>query len=329
MAKLRLGIVGVGRHGSRYAKHAAFDVDDIELVAVSRRDPSAGAAAAERFGCEYVSEAETLVRRPDIDAVVLVTVPSALPPLVLAACETGKRVLVEKPVARTLDEGIALLAAIERAGIYCMAGHTLRFNAAVAALRRELASLGRLDSLLFSQRFPPQLDLAWLDTPEQSGGGSVLHTGVHCFDLLRWLAGTEVVAAASEGRSVCTRHTEDHFVASLATSDPGLLAQVACSRSTASRNGLIEASGEHGQVVVDHVLGTGYRLDAGGRRELEIGEPALTIPLVLQRLADDARADREPSIPYRDGLRAVAIADACYRSMGSHSFEAVRSLSVA
>ncbi len=327
-AKLRLGIVGAGKHGSRYAAHAARDVDGLELVAVCRRDPVLGEALADELGCAFEADAEKLVRRPDIDAVVLVTVPRLLPRLVEAAVETGKRLIVEKPVAPSLEEGLAMLAAIESAGAWCMAGHTLRFNAAVEALRRELPTLGRLDSFLFSQRFPPQLQLPWLDTPSESGGGNILHTGVHCFDLLRWLSGSEIASVAAQVRRVCTRNTEDHFVAALAMQSPGLLAQVACSRSTESRNGLIEVSGEHGQLVVDHVLGSGYRLSARGREDLVVDAPRMTVRFVLERLVDDAKRDLPSPIPFRDGLAAIAVAEACYRSAASLAFEKVSPIPV-
>ena len=323
-AKIRLGIIGAGKHGSRYATHAARDVDGLELVAVCRRDRVQGEALAADLGCEYEADAERLLERRDIDAVVLVTVPRLLPRFVEIAIATGKRMIVEKPVAPSLDAGRPLLAAIEKSGLYCLAGHTLRFNSAVEALRRALPSLGRLDSMLFSQRFPPQLQLGWLDTPEDSGGGNILHTGVHSFDLLRWITGCEVTAAAAQMRSVCTRRTEDHFVALLETDRPGLLAQAACSRSTDSRNGLIEATGEHGQIVVDHVLGTGYRLGPKGREELPVDPPRMTVKYVLDRFVDDARRDAPPPISYRDGLAAIAVADACYRAAASRTFEKVR-----
>jgi predicted dehydrogenase len=322
-AKLRLAVVGAGKHGSRYATHAARDVDGIELVAVCRRDKVKGEALANDLGCELSTEAEKLVTRRDIDAVVLAAVPSLLPTLIPLAVQSGKRLIVEKPVAPSIASGVPLLDLIETSGAYCLAGHTLRFNTAVEALRRELPSLGRIDSFLFTQRFPAQPDLVWLDTPEQSGGGNVLHTGVHCFDLLRWLSGSEVEAAAATLRSVQTTRTEDHFVSLLTMRRPGLLAQVACSRSTDSRNGLIEVSGERGQIVVDHVLGSGYRLGPRGREEIVVDAPRMTVKSLLERFVDDATRDTPPLVSYRDGLAAVAIADACYRSAGSGSFEDV------
>ena len=325
-ARLRVGIIGAGKHGSRYAAHVARDIDGLELVAVCRRDRAKGEALAADLGCGFEADAEALIRRRDIDAIALVTVPRLLPAFVSLAVETGKRLIVEKPVAPTLEGGLAMLAMIEKSGVYCMAGHTLRFNSAVECLRRELPSLGRLDSLLFSQRYPAQRDLVWLDTPEYSGGGNILHTGVHCFDLLRWLSGHEVESVVAQARRVSTQRTEDHFVSALAMDERGLLAQVACSRSTRSRNGLIEVTGENGQLVIDHVLGTGYRLTSQGREALTMDAPRMTVKALLERFVEDARRDAAPPITFRDGLAAVAVADACYRSIASNAFENVRPL---
>jgi predicted dehydrogenase len=322
-AKLRLAVIGAGKHGSRYAAHAAKDVEGLELAAVCRRDSSKGEALAADLGCDFDADAERLLKRPDIDAVVLALPPALLPGLVSLAAAERKRIVVEKPVATTVEAGLAMLACIEDSGVYCIPGHTLRFNTAVVHLESEIASLGRLDSLLFTQRFPPQPELVWLDTPAESGGGNILHTGTHCFDLLRWLGRSEIRSVAAQSRSVCTRNTEDHFMAVLEMDRPGLLAQVACSRTTQSRNGLIEATGENGQLIVDHVLGRGYRLSSRGREELDIAAPAMTVRALLERVVEDARRDAAPPMTFRDGLAAVAVAEAAALATASKTFEAV------
>ena len=68
-----MGIVGVGRHGSRYARHAARDIDGIELVAICRRNEDAGKEIARECECEYTSNAVELCSRDDIDTIVLLS----------------------------------------------------------------------------------------------------------------------------------------------------------------------------------------------------------------------------------------------------------------
>ena len=314
--RLRTGIVGVGKHGQRYAKHVAEDVDELELVAVARRDVARGREVAARFNCEHTSDALALADRKDLDLLIVAAAPVLIEHVVPIAAARGTRLLVEKPVAIDPASGARVLTALDSHDSYCMAGHTLRLNTVVRELQRRVGELGRLDSMLFSQRFPPQRELTWLDDPAQSGGGNVLHTGTHCFDLLRLLAGRNAIEAFCHAHSVYTRRTEDVFAANIKL-EGGVEAMVACSRTTQSRNGLIELTGEHGQLVADHVHNTLYRIDAKGRVELPLDPPQHTVLEILRLVVEDCRADRPASIPYKDGLAAVAIADACYRSMRS------------
>jgi predicted dehydrogenase len=320
--RLRVGIIGVGKHGRRYAKHVRDDVPELELVAVCRRDPERGRTDAREFGCEYVADPVTLARRKDVDVLVLAAAPDVIGRVVPVAAASDKRLVVEKPVAFDLAAGRELLSILQSHATYCMAAQTLRMNAVVGELRSRVSELGRLDSLIFSQRFPPQLDLAWLDDPSSSGGGNVLHTGVHCFDLCRVLARSEPVTAYCTGGSVYTQRTEDVFTCSIKMAN-GVLASVSCSRTTQSRNGLIEVSGERGQLVADHVLHSLYRIDSKGRENLALPPPTQTVLELLRVLVEDCRHDRAPTIDYHAGLAAVAVADACYRSIKSGRAEDV------
>lgn len=320
--RLRTGLVGVGKHGLRYAKHIRDDVPGLRLDAVCRRERQTGEQIASSYGCEYVADARTLAARDDIDLIVIAAAPAVIEEVVSIALAHKKRLLIEKPVAPDLATGLRILVEVERSGAYCAAGQTLRLNTVTKAMGCRVAELGRLDSMIFSQRFPPQLDLAWLDDPTQSGGGNILHTGVHCFDLCRLLAHAEPQAVFCTARSVYTRRTEDVFASCIEMSD-GSFATVSCSRTTHSRNGLIEVTGEWGQLVGDHVLNTLYRLGPQGRQEIPLPPPTHTVLELLRVVADDCRADRPPTIPYRDGLAAVAVADACYRSIASGRKERV------
>lgn len=320
--RLRVGLIGLGKHGLRYAKHIREDVPELELAAVCRRDAARGEQDAKRLACEYVPDPRELAEREDIDVVVFASAPAVIEESAAVAAARGKRLLVEKPVAVDLASGLRVLAALDRANAYCLAGQTLRLNAVVASMAEALPALGRLDTLIFSQRFPPQLALAWLDEPELSGGGNVMHTGVHCFDLARLLTGAEPLRAFCESRAVYTKRTEDVFAATLFMADQTLVT-VNCSRTTQSRNGLIEASGENGQLVGDHVLHTLYRIGPHGREDLPLPAPRHTVLELLRVLVEDCRHERPASIDYRAGLAAVAIADACYRSVKSRRPEDV------
>lgn len=315
-----LGIIGTGKHGARYLKHVA-DVPSLRIAAIARRDRDAGEAQARTLGARFYADAEALIADPDVDAVVLVVPPTSNVRLATAVARAGKALLVEKPLAPTVAECRAIADAVARAGVTAMVAHTLRFNGVVATLRAALPSIGPLHAVVLSQRFEPS-SLAWLDRRVESGGGIVMHTGVHSFDALRFLTGREAVRVHASAGRVATRDTEDNFAA-IVELDDGMLAQIAGSRATVGRCGAIELAGRDGQLVGDHVHGIAGRLVGTTRTTLEVGPPVMTVEETLRELAAAITERRAPAITLADGARAVAIAEACYRAIASGRSETV------
>jgi predicted dehydrogenase len=78
MKRLRLGLIGAGKHGSRYAKHIVEDFPQAELAAVCRRDRQEGEKLAASYGCPFYTDYRSLLTNAHIDAVAVV-VPPTLP----------------------------------------------------------------------------------------------------------------------------------------------------------------------------------------------------------------------------------------------------------
>jgi len=315
-----LGIIGTGKHGARYLRHVA-DVPALRLAALARRDQEAGRRQAAEYGCRYYRDPEALIEDPDVEVVAVVVPPTQHVRLALAVARARKTLLIEKPLAPSVGECRQIADAVDAAGITAMVAHTLRFNAVVQALREALPTIGPLHAAALTQRFEPS-QLAWLDRPAESGGGIIVHTGVHSFDLLRFLTGREAVRVAATAARVCTRDTEDNFAAAVEMDD-GMRAVLGGSRATAGRSGAIELAGRDGQLVGDHVHALAARLVGTTRTALEVGAPVMTVPAVLQELVDALAARRAPAITLADGASAVAIAEGCYRSLASGRVEAV------
>ncbi|MCC6765850.1 MAG: Gfo/Idh/MocA family oxidoreductase [Deltaproteobacteria bacterium] len=315
-----VGIIGTGKHGGRYLRHVA-DVPRLRVAALCRRDRVAGERQAAAVGARFHADPEALVADPAVDLVVLVVPPTLNVRLATAAARSGKALLIEKPLAPTVAECRVIAEEATRAGVTAMVAHTLRFNGVVRALREALPSIGRLHAAVLTQRFEPS-ELGWLDRRAESGGGIVLHTGVHGFDALRFLTGREAMRVSAAAGRVATRDTEDNFAATIALDD-GILAQVAGSRATVGRGGAIELAGRAGQLVGDHVHGIAARLVGTTRMELAIGAPAMTVEAVLAEMAAALVQRRTPAITLADGAKSVAIAEACYRSIASGRAEAV------
>ncbi len=310
-----VGLVGAGKHGERYLHHIAQDVPELRLKLLHRRDRAAGREQAARVGARYVAEIGDLLASPEIEAVVVVVPPALHLEICEAAARAGKAILLEKPLATTRAEGLAIHDAVARAGVPFLAAHTLRFNSVVRAVRDEIGALGALHQVWLSQRFEPS-SLPWIDDPRLSGGGNLLHTGVHSFDLLRFFTGADPRSVVARTRRVVTRNNEDDFVALFSFDDP-LLGSVAGSRATASRSGAIEIAGEHGQIVADHVHGWAARLHGANSKALAIAPPVPTVREALRAFARTVRNGEPAPITLADGLWALSIAEACYRSAES------------
>jgi len=229
------------------------------------------------------------------------------------ACQAKKHILIEKPFAVSVAEARRLQDRIVASDIRCMVAHTLRFNEVVQAIKARIQEIAPLHSIYLSQRFEPS-PLAWLDNQSESGGGIVLHTGVHSFDLLRFLTGCEVTQVWCRTSQVVTQATEDNFVMTGDLSDSRMKGVVSGSRSTSSRSGLIELSGEKGQLIGDHVHGFAYLLTGFTRTEIPVSPPVFTVRAVLEAFVTGLQHHTPFPITVDDGIWAVAIAEACYRS---------------
>jgi predicted dehydrogenase len=324
-APLPVGLIGLGKHGVRYLTHLQGDVPGLRLAALCRKDTTSGAATAREIGAAFHAEIEDLIADPGVAAVISVVPPTENARIVAAAVRAGKPLLLEKPFSASLADGIRQRDLIVTSGLPCLVAQTLRFSAVVREVRRQLRSLGRLHQIVLGNSFEPTR-LGWLDDPSLSGGGNVLHTGIHMFDLLRHLSAGEVTQVGCTTTRVTTRQTEDSFAASMVIDvggGPPLLAAVTGARTTPSRYGQIRVIGEHGQVVADHVHGRVTRIDDRIETELLSVTSDPTVVTLLREFEQVARGAAVPSVDANDGLAAVAIADACYRSAASGRFVTV------
>jgi predicted dehydrogenase len=313
MRRIAVGLIGAGRHGQRYAHHLGADVPELSLAALCRRDQAAGAEQARAAGCRFHPDWQALVVDPGVEAVIAVVPPTLHPAIAAATAAAGKPLLIEKPLATTGDAACEIVRRLRAAAVPCLMAHTLRWNTVVRTLRDHLPSLGALRAVVLNQRFEPS-HLDWLDDPVASGGGILLHTGVHSFDLVRWLTGCEVARVWCRTTRIDTRRTDDNFLALLELAGSSTLVAVSGSRSTAGRSGLIDVAGAHGQLVGDHFHAFAYTVRGLERSALELPAPVATVREALRAFARLLLQQEKPPVEIEDGARAVLIAEACRRA---------------
>ncbi len=319
----RIGVVGAGTHGSRYVRHLVRgDVPGLTCTALCRRDRAAGEDAAAAFGVRWHGEAAALLDAPDVDAVIIATPPASHAALATAALDAGKPVLLEKPLTGTLAEARALAARAARPGAPpLMLAQTLRWNPVLRRARERWAELGPVHLVRLAQRLAPTT-LAWQREPAETVGGSVLLTGVHIIDLARWLTGHEFTRLSSRQRQVLNPVVEDLFLAH-AELDDGCWVSLEVSKYTASRAGWLEAVGEAGQLHADYLDG-GLRWRRGRQEERqEVDATAPTLPAMLADWRDAMRGEAPVPVTAADGVRTLAVVEACYRAARTSSVVAV------
>ncbi len=308
-----LGVVGAGVHGVRYLRHALRDVPGMGVGALCRRDESAGRDLARELGCRYHREAADLVADPGVDGVIICTPPSShfeLASLVLAA---GKPLLLEKPLTGTLEEALRLAEADAAAAAPdLMLAQTLRWNPVLARVRELWPRLGPVRHLRLAQRLAPTT-LAWQRDPTVTVGGSVLLTGVHLFDTVRWITGAEFVTVDSRQAQLLNPAVEDFFLARAELSD-GCWVSLEVSKYTQSRACWLEAVGEEAQLLADYQRGGILWRQGTDETRIDVDGTVPTLPLVLADWLAAVRADSPPPVTVGDGVATMAVVTACYRS---------------
>ena len=191
MAELRIGILGSGYMGRTHAECITRHVTRARLVAVAggRRAP----ALAADYGVAVEPDFPALLARPDIDAVLIATPHADHCAQVIEAARAGKHVLVEKPMATSVADCTAMIAACAAAGVRLEVIQTQRFRGAISRTR-DLVASGAIGGPRMFQGRSLFTDYV-VDTSPWAGkeehGGAFLDTAVHIFDLMRVVLGSE------------------------------------------------------------------------------------------------------------------------------------------
>ncbi len=196
----RVGILGCGSMGSTHAGVYRALSDRVKVVAVADVRPDKGGALAADLGAAVYGEAMELLEAEELDFVDICLPTYLHAKYTVAAVERGFHVLVEKPVALTVDEAREMIAAEERTGKLVQVGQVIRFWDEYVYLKKlaEAGTYGRIVSGHFSRLSPrPSWSYEnWLHDPAKSGGMAI-DFQIHDADFIRALMGEPLDVRAS------------------------------------------------------------------------------------------------------------------------------------
>ena len=192
MMMMRVGIVGAGLQAKRRAP-VFSQTKDAKLVVISAEREAHARELASQFGCESAEGWKWVGERKDLDAILVCTPPDLHESISVLAMQTGKHVLCEKPLARTLEECETMLRVSKETGKVLKCGFNHRHHPAVLEARRQVDQ-GKIGRLLFARsRYgiigEPGREKEWRADPKRAAGGHLMEQGIHVVDLSRWFLG--------------------------------------------------------------------------------------------------------------------------------------------
>lgn len=201
---LKAAVIGVGSMGKNHVR-VYRDMETVDLVAVADTNAATAAKIGSTYSAPHYTDYEKLVEecKPDL---VTIAVPTSLH-LSIASyfIEKGIHVLIEKPIASTIEQGEALIDLAKKHSVILAVGHIERFNPAIVELRRRLSEhmAGRIYQV-YAQRVSPY-------PPRIQDAGVVIDLASHDIDLFRYLIHEEVERLYGETLRTINSDREDMF----------------------------------------------------------------------------------------------------------------------
>jgi predicted dehydrogenase len=319
---MRVGIIGAGFMG--YTHAAAWAETEATIVGVV----SASETEADQLARQYNSRSYPTIEAilSTVDVVDICTPTHLHHEMVLAAAAAGKHVICEKPLARTVAQGQAMIAACQRAGVKLLVAHVVRFFPEYALAKSLVAAgeVGRPGVLRLSRGSfrPKKPEGNWFLDIEKSGG-LLLDMMIHDFDYARWVAGeVESVFARSIGSS--TQGVPVDYGMAILTHSGGTLSHVtgAWAYPPPTFRTRLEIAGDGGLIEFDSAYTASVEMllqKSGDLISPDVGLPASPLrespyTTQLKEFYEALAHDRPARVTAEDGLAALQIALAAVES---------------
>ncbi|MBI3865810.1 MAG: Gfo/Idh/MocA family oxidoreductase [Planctomycetia bacterium] len=326
-----IGMIGSGFMGLTYCEAISRHVRGARLAAVAggRR----GAELARDYGVDHVAEIPALFARDDVQAVVLATPDQNRRELTLAAAAAGKHVLAEKPMAPTIADCDAMIAACQKAGVNLAVVKTERFRKITKRAKQLIddGTIGPVRMVRTVSSFPVTLARELFETrpwmADEAGGGLFMGMATHNTDFLRWVTGANAVKVFAQVTTFSELPAPAQSVMAQVVFDNGAMGHLWISSE-------MPPPGIPSSEVRFQIVGRDGILDLENFEFLELGkgdkweriatperfdylkEPKSPIRLyphigVVQEFVDSIVERRPPAIGGAEGRAAVEICQAC------------------
>ncbi|NIO68855.1 MAG: Gfo/Idh/MocA family oxidoreductase [Anaerolineae bacterium] len=314
---MRAAVIGVGSIGWNHAR-IYNELEGVDLVAVADLDGGVAERAAHVYGAKGYTDYREMLGHEELD-VVSIAVPTQIhSETALAALQRGCHILVEKPIASTIEEGQEIVALAASRGLKLTVGHIERFNPAIVELKRRLkrGEAGQVFQI-HARRLGPF-------PTRVRDVGVVIDLATHDLDIMRYLLNSEVTRIYAETEQEIHTAHED-LLSGLLRFENGVIGLLSINWLTPTKIRELTVTGERGMFLVNYLtqdlyfyendhadsqwesLGLLRGVSEGNMVRLKIGkrEP---LRVEIEAFVKAVLEDEEPAVRGEDGLKALALA---------------------
>jgi UDP-N-acetyl-2-amino-2-deoxyglucuronate dehydrogenase len=340
MDKLRFGVIGCGEIAAVTCLGLSASPATSIAVLMDTR-PETLADLAELYQVPTTTDFEAVLANPEVDAVYIATPHHLHVPLGIRAAQAGKHVLVEKPIATTLEDADRLIAACEQAGVklgvayYAQVddGHKMVRDLIHAGILGDIISI-RLTAIAdkpeyyWQGGYTRRVKTDWRTSKAQAGGGILLMNTSHDLNSVRYVTGLEVTRAFAESDTFATDVEVEDTIGAVLRYQNGAIGVIQA--GSAMRGGDYQTRdgariyGTKGQVILNpsgriekpmiYLTEAAEGSVPGQWRELGFSGKAADRQSIVEGFAQAVLANEQPPTSGQDGRKALEIVLACYRS---------------
>lgn len=321
---IHIGIIGIGRIGKIHLTNCLSHFRNITVAAVM--NPSIGGQEyAKDMGVPVVTaDAGEIFENPEIDAVLICSATDSHAEYVEAAARAGKAIFCEKPMDLSLDRVRQTLGIVKKSQVPLMLAFNQCFDPSFADVRQRVKSgqIGDIRSLHIISRDPGPPPISYI----KKSGGMLMDMTIHDFDMARFQMGCEVTQVYAKGANVVSpaiaKAGDIDFATIVLTFENGATALIEnCREAAYGYDQRLEVFGSKGMIRTENPLKTtnSFSGEDGTQsdRNLDffIDRYAESYRLELKAFFDALENNERMPVSGDDGLKAMEIAEAAYRSI--------------
>jgi len=295
-------------------------IHNVEIRAIADEDEDRGKALSARYNTRFYRDYEDLLKREDIDFVVVCSENIRHKDMVIASAQSKRHILCEKPIATTISDAKAMIKWAQDYGVQLQIAFPVRFFPAVRKVKGIIdgGQLGKI--LAFNCTNHGKMPGGWFVDKNLAGGGAIMDHTVHVMDILRWYLGCEALYVYAEGGTLLHNIPTDDVGLLSITFENGVFAALDASWSRPEVFPIwgdvnIELVAENGIIEME-VFNQNDVLYSDKTKSISwIGWGSNMDFLMIKSFIDAIKNNRPVEVTGYDGLKAMEVALAAYKSL--------------